>query len=359
MKENIFSRKGEIMEIYDVTIIGGGPAGIYSSFYSGLRAMNVQLIEAQPYLGGKLNLYSEKIVWDVGGIPPMPAGQFIEQLIDQAKTFNPTIRTNERIDGIKKTADGNFQLHTTKEKTYLTKTLLLAMGNGTLNPIPSPFFTDNGELLKNVHLSVRDFEAMKQKRIFISGGGQSAIDWANTLAPIAKEVILVYRQEEFKAHESEIDKICSGPVKYRLQADLIEKKITPDGSKIEEITIFNKETKKAETFTVDEVIVCHGFNQKNQLFEQNDIGLKVFDNYYVKTTPKTETDISGVFALGDAANYSGKVHLIAGTFQDAINAVNAAKTYIDPKANAIGMVSTYSDKLRPKVAKVWDQYKPK
>ncbi|OJF93909.1 NAD(P)/FAD-dependent oxidoreductase [Alkalibacterium sp. 20] len=344
------------MEVYDVTIIGGGPAGLYSAFYSGLRAMKVQLIEAQPYLGGKLNLYSEKIVWDVGGIPPMPAGQVIQHLIDQAKTFQPTIRTGEKIDGITKETDGNFQIHTTKGSTYLTKTLLLAMGNGILDPIPTPFFTNNGELLNNVHVSVTDFEAMKHKRVFISGGGNSAIDWANTLAPIAKEVILVYRQEEFKGHEAEVERVLSGPVTCILQADLISKKLTPNGSSIETITLQDKETNREETLSVDEVIVCHGFNRKNELFEQNDVGLEVYDDYYVKASPQTETAIPGVFALGDAAKYPGKVHLIAGAFHDAVNAVNAAKTYIDQQANAMGTVSTYADKLKPKVATVWEQY---
>lgn len=344
------------MEVYDVTIIGGGPAGLYSSFYSGLRAMNVQIIEAQLYLGGKLNLYSEKIVWDVGGVPPMPAGQFIQHLVNQAKTFQPTIRIGEKVTSLKKRADGNFQLETTKGKTYLTKTILLAMGNGTLDPSPTPFFTNKGETLKNVQIAVTDFEALKQKRVFISGGGQSAIDWANTLAPIAKEVTLVYRREAFKAHESEIERVTSGLVKCKLQADLVDKKLSADGKIIEAITIRNKETAEEEMILVDEVIVCHGFNQKNELFEQNDVGLEVFNEYYVETTPQTKTAIPGIFALGDAASYSGKVHLIAGTFHDAINAVNAAKLYIDPKADAIGTVSTYADKLKPKVAKIWEQY---
>ncbi|SEL06778.1 thioredoxin reductase (NADPH) [Carnobacterium iners] len=344
------------MEVYDVTIIGGGPAGLYSSFYSGLREMKVQIIEAQPYLGGKLNLYSEKIVWDAGGIPPMPAGQFIQHLINQAKTFQPTIRTGEKVNGIKKKVDGNFQLQTTKGKTYLTKTLLLAVGNGILDPTPTPFFTNEGRQLKNVQIAVIDFEAMKQKRVFISGGGQSAIDWAKTLAPIAKEVILVYRREAFKGHESEIKRVTNGPVRCIVKADLVEKKLTPDGSTIEAVTILHKETDKEETILVDEVIVCHGFNQKNELFEQNDIGLEVFNDYYVQTTPQTKTVIPGVFALGDAASYTGKVHLIAGAFHDAINAVNAAKLYIDPKADAIGTVSTYADNLKSKVATVWKQY---
>ncbi|WP_414839306.1 NAD(P)/FAD-dependent oxidoreductase [Carnobacterium sp. TMP28] len=176
------------------------------------------------------------------------------------------------------------------------------------------------------------------------------------MAPIAKEVILVYRKEAFKGHESEIKRAMNGPVRCIVKADLMDKKITPDGSKIEAITIFHKEIDKEETILVDEVIVCHGFNQKNDLFEQNDVGLEVFNEYYIETTPQTKTAIHGVFALGDAASYTEKVHLIAGAFHDAINAVNAAKLYIDPKADAIGTVSTYADKLKPKVATVWKQY---
>ncbi|SFC38638.1 thioredoxin reductase (NADPH) [Alkalibacterium subtropicum] len=344
------------MEVFDTTIIGGGPAGLYSAFYAGLRAMNVQLIEAQTYLGGKLNLYSEKIIWDIGGIPPMPAGQVITHLIDQAKTFNPVIRTGETINGIKKTADGNFQLETSKGRTYLSKTLLLAMGNGILDPIPDPFFTNEGERLDNVHVSLTDFERMKDKRVMISGGGNSAVDWANALAPIAKEVILVYRREHLKGHEAEVEKVLSGPVTCKLQSDLISKTLTPDEAGIAAITVRDAKTGQEESVSVDEVIVCHGFNRKNDLFEQNEIGLTVFEEYFVEATSEAKTAIPGLFVLGDAAKYPGKVRLIAGAFQDAVNAVNAAKTYTDPLANAKGTVSTYDDKLKQKVSSVWENY---
>ncbi|MDZ7835655.1 MAG: NAD(P)/FAD-dependent oxidoreductase [Alkalibacterium sp.] len=266
------------------------------------------------------------------------------------------MRTGEKVNGIKKDADGHFLISTTADHTYLSKTLLLAMGNGILDPKPTPFFTNEGELLENVHVSITEFEEMKGRRILISGGGNSAVDWANAFAPIAEEVILVYRKEHLKGHEAEVEKVLCGPVTCRLQADLIAKTFDASGTRIDSVTIRDQKTGEEETLSVDDVIVCHGFNRENELFDQNEVGLEVFDEYYVEATPQTETAVPGLFVLGDAAKYPGKVHLIAGAFHDAVNAVNEAKTYIDPQANRMGTVSTYDDKLKPKVSTAWEQY---
>ena len=99
-------------ELYDVTIIGGGPAGLYAAFYSGLREMKTKIIEYQPELGGKLHVYPEKMIWDVGGIAPIPGAKLIDQLVEQALTFNPTVVSNEKVEKIDRDHKGIFTLHT-------------------------------------------------------------------------------------------------------------------------------------------------------------------------------------------------------------------------------------------------------
>lgn len=124
----------EQKEIFDVTIIGGGPAGLYSAFYSGLRGMKTKVIEYQPQLGGKLHVYPEKMIWDVGGHKPLPSAELIEQLIEQGLTFDPTVVLGEKVETISQDADLLFKLTTTRGEEHFSKTVIVAVGSGILNP---------------------------------------------------------------------------------------------------------------------------------------------------------------------------------------------------------------------------------
>src|SRR5690606_22781909 len=118
-----------VRDIYDVTIIGAGPAGLYSAFYAGLREMKTKIIEYHPFLGGKVNVYPEKMIWDVGGLTPVSGEQLIQQLIKQATTFDPTVVLNEKVVSIAQ-EEGCFSLHTSSGKAHYSKTVIIAIGAG-------------------------------------------------------------------------------------------------------------------------------------------------------------------------------------------------------------------------------------
>lgn len=124
-----------VHEVFDVTIIGGGPAGLFSAFYSGLREMKTKIIEFQPYLGGKVHVYPEKMIWDIGGLQPVPGAQLIEQMVNQGLTFQPEVVLGEKVTSISKDEQGYFVLHTASEKKHYSKTVILAIGGGILKPI--------------------------------------------------------------------------------------------------------------------------------------------------------------------------------------------------------------------------------
>src|SRR5699024_1619478 len=121
-------------QVYDVTIIGGGPAGLFSAFYSGLREMKTKIIEYQPYLGGKVHVYPEKLIWDIGGLSPVTGQQFIEQVVNQGLTFDPTVIVDEKVTSIDKNEVGHFVIETASGESHLSKTVILAIGSGILKP---------------------------------------------------------------------------------------------------------------------------------------------------------------------------------------------------------------------------------
>src|SRR5690625_2383054 len=160
-------------DLFDVTIIGGGPAGLYSSFYSGLREMKTKLIEFQPQLGGKLHFYPEKMIWDVGGITPIPGGRLIEQLVEQGLTFNPTVVLNEKVGSMTCNAAGNFELLTTSGQRHLSKTVIVAIGSGILNPTKLNIEGAERFEMTNLNYTVKSLKYFKGKTVIISGGGHT------------------------------------------------------------------------------------------------------------------------------------------------------------------------------------------
>lgn len=189
------------LELYDLTIVGGGPAGLFATFYSGMRDMKTKLIEAQAYLGGRLNSYPKKMIWDVGGLLPTRADQLIESLVAQAETFQPTIVLNQQIERLERCPNGHLIVTSHTGERHYTRTLLLSVGYGVIKFSKLDLADVEKYEVTNLHYSVTDLEQFRQKRVLISGGGNSAVDWANELEPIAKAVTVVHRRDQFAGHE--------------------------------------------------------------------------------------------------------------------------------------------------------------
>lgn len=176
-------------QLFDVTIIGGGPAGLYSAFYSGLREMKTKIIEFQPFLGGKVHVYPEKMIWDVGGLTPVAGEKLIEQMIQQGLTFQPELVVGEKVTSIQKDDSGHFVIQTSTGEQHLSKTVILAVGGGILKPTKLEIEGAERFEVSNLHYTVKSLARFKGKTVLISGGGNAAIDWANELEPIAKKSI--------------------------------------------------------------------------------------------------------------------------------------------------------------------------
>ncbi|MFC3745789.1 NAD(P)/FAD-dependent oxidoreductase [Paenibacillus sp. GCM10012306] len=332
------------LELYDVTIIGGGPAGMYTAFYSGMRDLKTKLIEAKEELGGRMLIYPEKMIWDVGGVTPTLCHQLVKQLKEQAMTFEPTIVLGQQITGQELQEDGTYILTSASGEKHWTRTVILAIGYGILQMAKLEIEGANRYEVTNLHYTVQELEPFRGKHVLISGGGDSAVDWANELEPIAASVTVVHRRERFGGHEKNIARMKSSSVEVRVPYALTQLH-SSNGETIDQVTISHVETGETEVFAVDAVIVNHGL--KHDFGPLREWGLDMGE-WCANVSDKLETNLPGVFAAGDFVDYASKVRLIAGTFTDAVLALNSAKLYIDPTADKVAYVSSHNDRFKEK-----------
>ncbi|PGT90590.1 MULTISPECIES: NAD(P)/FAD-dependent oxidoreductase [Bacillaceae] len=330
-------------ELFDVTVIGGGPAGLYSAFYSGLREMKTKIIEFQPHLGGKIHVYPEKMIWDVGGQTPILGERLIQQLVQQGLTFDPTVVLNEKVESISRNEEGIFILHTSSGEKHYSKTVIVAVGSGILNPQKLEIEGAEKFEVSNLHYTVKSLKRFKNKTVIISGGGNSAIDWANELEPIAEKVIVTYRKGELNGHEAQISQLMKSKAECYFHTSITKLVAGANHEEIESVELTNHQTGEVTYLPIDEVVINHGYERDSSLLQNSDVQVSLKDQFYISGNATSESSIEGIYAAGDILAHDGKLHLIAGAFQDAANAVNKAKQYIQPDATKVGMVSSHNE----------------
>ncbi|QWU14704.1 thioredoxin reductase (NADPH) [Paenibacillus sophorae] len=335
---------GHQPDLYDVTIIGGGPAGMYTAFYSGMRDLKTKLIDANPELGGKMLIYPEKVIWDVGGVTPVLCRQLIDRLKQQAATFDPAIVLGEQIIAMDRQEDGTYLLTSSGGNLHWTRTVILCIGYGILKMDKLEIEGADRYEISNLHYTVQELEPFRGKHVLISGGGDSAVDWANALEPVAQRVTIVHRREQFGGHEKNIANIKESSVNVRTPY-LVSQLHSAGGERIEEVTICHVDTGETERLKVDAVIVNHGM--RSDFGPVRDWGLDMGE-WTANVNEKLETNLPGVFAAGDFVSYGSKVRLIAGAFTDAVLALNSAKLYLDPEAPKVAYVSSHNERFKEK-----------
>jgi thioredoxin reductase (NADPH) len=314
-------------KVYDITIVGGGPTGLFTAFYGGMRQCSVKIIESMPQLGGQLTaLYPEKYIYDVAGFPKIKAQELVDNLKKQALHFEPTLCLEERVENVVK-VDDLFEI-TTDKGIHKSKAVIITAGVGAFEPRRLEMEGVERFEKTNLYYFVNDMNQFKDQRVAILGGGDSAVDWALMLEPIAKEVYLIHRRDKFRAHEHSVEQLMNSKVRVMTPYDV---KSVNGGDRAETITIANNKTNEETTLTIDALIVNYGFI--SSLGPIQNWGLEL-EKGAIKVNSKMETNIPGIYAAGDIATYEGKIKLIAVAFGEAPTAVNNAKSYIDPTAKA-------------------------
>jgi len=315
------------VEVYDVTIVGGGPVGLFGAFYAGLRGMKTKIIEALPQLGGQpMAMYPEKYIFDVGGHQAVLAKDLVAELIKQATQFNPAVVLGEEVEELQREGDV-WKLSTAKGVHY-SKTVVITAGMGAFSPKKLPL--ENLEKYENGHgveYAVVKLDDYRGKRVLVVGGGDSAVDFANMLEPVAAQVTIIHRRDRFRAHEASVEKMQQSSVVVKTPFEVKE---LHGEERLEAVTVFNNKTKEEETIPVDACVFALGFTPDLSKIER--WGLELDNDAIVIKNFKMETNLPGVFAAGDIATYDGKIKLIATGFGEVANAVNHAVTLVDPAA---------------------------
>lgn len=318
----------------DILIIGAGPTGLFAVFEAGLLKMKCHLIDALPQPGGQLTeLYPKKPIFDIPGFPSVNAGDLVDNLMEQIKQFQPGFTLAETAQTLTKLEDGTFEVITNKGTVHHAKVVAIAGGLGTFEPRKPTIENIADYEEKGVEYFIKDPEHFRGKKVVIAGGGDSALDWSIFLANVASEVTLVHRRNEFRGVLDSVEKVQAlknqGKINLITPAEVIG--VKGDG-KISAITI----EKEGETFDVETDFFVPLFGLTPKLGELANWGLEIEKNaIVVNNALDYQTNIPGVFAIGDINTYPGKLKLILCGFheatlmcQSAYNILNPGKKYV-------------------------------
>jgi ferredoxin/flavodoxin---NADP+ reductase len=319
-------------DLYDITIIGAGPTGLFSAFYAGMRGLRTKIIESLPQVGGQLAvLYPEKLIYDVPGLPRVLAKDLVGQLETQGLHFGPTTCLDERVEVLAQRSPGGgyaWALRTDKAE-HLTKTVLITAGIGAF----SPNKLDRPGVARleghGVDYFVADKKPLRNKKILIVGGGDSAVDWCLNLKDWAESITLIHRRDVFRAHEASRAELglTSIPV-----MTFWELKSAHGDEKVEGATIYDNRTGEEREIEVDAILINIGF--KASLGPIAAWGLEMVGNRHLKVNNRQETNLPGVYAAGDVAVVGDlePLSLIVTGFAQGAIAANAAAGFIEPGA---------------------------
>ncbi len=315
-------------DLVDITIIGGGPTGLFARFYAGMRRASAQIVDALPQLGGQLTaLYPEKYIFDVAGFSKVLAKDLVRSLAEQSAQFGATEHLNQRVTGLEE-ENGHFVLITDQGR-FPTRSIVIAAGIGAFSPRRLPQACAAPWYGRGVYDVVTSPEDYRGKRVVIIGGGDSAFDWTHQLHGVASRVTLMHRSDRFRAHGATVaaveSAVAAGESDLFTYHELAE--VMSQGDLLTGVVIRNTKTKETREVSCDVVLPMLGY--VSDLGELLNWGLTLEKDEIVVNS-QMEAGRPGIYAAGDVTTYPGKLKLIAAGFAEAATAVNQAVHWIYP-----------------------------
>jgi thioredoxin reductase (NADPH) len=333
----------------DVLIIGAGPIGLFAVFELGLLDMKCHLIDILDKIGGQCaELYPEKPIYDIPGIPYTSAHGLVDALLQQIKPFNPQFHLNEMVESVEKIGDRLFRVKTDQGKEFESKVVVIAAGGGSFQPKRPPIPGIEPYEGKSVFYAVRKMEAFRDKRVLIVGGGDSALDWTLNLAPIASHVTLLHRRSEFRAAPDSVNKMLALVGEGKI--DFVLGQVTSLEGGDGQIGKANVKSNDGSTFEIacDALLPFFGLTMK--LGPVANWGFELKNNELIPVdTESFETTVPGIFAIGDINWYPGKLKLILSGFHEGALMAQKAHRYVYPDKRLVFQYTTSSSSLQKKL----------
>jgi thioredoxin reductase (NADPH) len=332
----------------DVLIIGAGPCGLFAVFELGLLDMKAHLIDILDKAGGQCaELYPEKPIYDIPGIPVVTGQGLTEALMGQIKPFHPTFHLGEMVEKVEKIGDPAFRITTDAGKVFECKVVVIAAGGGSFQPKRPPVPGIEAYEGTSVFYSVRKMEQFRDKNLLIVGGGDSALDWTLNLHPIARRVTLLHRRDDFRAAPHSVEQmralVANGKMELKIgQVTALE----GDSGKLKGATVKGNDN-SLENITCDTILPFFGLTMK--LGPVADWGIELEHNLVPVETSAFETSVPGIFAIGDINTYPGKLKLILCGFHECALMAQKAHRYVYPDKRLVFQYTTSSSSLQKKL----------
>src|SRR3974390_424703 len=322
----------------DVLIIGAGPVGLFAVFELGLLDIKAHLVDILDKIGGQCaELYPEKPIYDIPGIPLITGHGLTEALLEQTKPFKPIFHLGEMVLKVEKLGDAQFRVTTDGDKVFECKCVVVAAGGGSFQPKRPPIQGIEPYEEKSVFYAVRKMEAFRGKKLLIVGGGDSALDWTLNLQPIAERLTLVHRRDDFRGAPDSVNKMRALVASDDM--DLKIGQVTGLEGETGALTAGSSKTKEvADRIDCDAMLPLFGLTMK--LGPVADWGLTMEEELIPVDTAAFETNIPGIFAIGDINTYPGKLKLILSGFHEGALMAQKAYHYVYPDKRLVFQYTT-------------------
>ena len=331
----------------DVIIIGAGPVGLFAVFELGLLDMKCHLIDILDVPGGQCaELYPEKPIYDIPAIPVCTGQELTDKLLEQIKPFEPIFHLGQMAESIVKSENGNWIVTTDSNVSLEAPVIVIAAGGGSFVPKKPPLKDIEEYEGSSVFYSVKKMEIFRNKNLVIAGGGDSALDWTLSLQPIAKSLTLVHRRDDFRAAPDTIKKMRNLVSENKMVLEIAQlKEIKGSSGNIESLRV--KGDRGEYDIKCDTLLAFYGLTMK--LGPVANFGINLDRNLIPVDTEKFETDVEGIFAIGDINHYPGKLKLILSGFHEAALMAQQAFKYVYPERRLRFQYTTSSSDLQEKL----------